>query len=115
MDYTIRILRKCKEYGFKVYMDPHQDIVSVYSTTYRSFFYLTTETPSFMTRFSPIRSSHTPRIALLISGPSPLTSLVDLFNPSPPFAFKTMLFSSFSGLGIAVALEHLTGRFPPAE
>ena len=27
MDYTIRVLRKCKEYGFKVYIDPHQDIV----------------------------------------------------------------------------------------
>jgi hypothetical protein len=23
MDYTIRTLRKCKEYGFKVYMDSH--------------------------------------------------------------------------------------------
>ena len=29
MDYTIRILYKCKEYGFKVYMDPHQDAVCV--------------------------------------------------------------------------------------
>ncbi|KAG8965423.1 hypothetical protein FRC05_003260 [Tulasnella sp. 425] len=31
IDYTIAVLRKCKEYGFKVYIDPHQDVWSRWS------------------------------------------------------------------------------------
>ncbi|KAH7908370.1 glycoside hydrolase family 5 protein [Hygrophoropsis aurantiaca] len=31
MDYTIAVLRKCKEYGFKVFLNPHQDTWSRFS------------------------------------------------------------------------------------
>ncbi|KZV89762.1 glycoside hydrolase [Exidia glandulosa HHB12029] len=28
MDYVIRVLQKCKDYGFRIFMDPHQDVWS---------------------------------------------------------------------------------------
>ncbi|KAG8908182.1 hypothetical protein FRB99_008725 [Tulasnella sp. 403] len=31
IDYTIEVLRKCKEHGFKVFIDPHQDVWSRFS------------------------------------------------------------------------------------
>jgi hypothetical protein len=34
MDYTIRVLQKCKEHGFKVFMDPHADVVSPFHLIY---------------------------------------------------------------------------------
>ena len=38
MDYTIRVLRKCKQYGFKIYMDPHQDTVRGFPVFVKSLF-----------------------------------------------------------------------------
>lgn len=31
IEYTAQMLKKCKEYGFRVIMDPHQDIVKSFA------------------------------------------------------------------------------------
>ena len=48
MDYTIKVLRKCKEYGFKIYMNPHQDVVRAIGCR--------SQTSSLLINIAPFRS-----------------------------------------------------------
>ncbi len=111
MDYTIRVLRKCKEYGFKAYMDPHQDVVSVYSTCRVSLSHHHHENAFLRDPFlpDPLPPSRNAPLGLLTSDLPPLTpSTCSTFH----HASLSILAPSSSGLGIVVALGRLIGHLP---
>ncbi|TFK32596.1 glycoside hydrolase superfamily [Crucibulum laeve] len=89
IDYTIRVLQKCKEYGFRVYMDPHQDTRAMFQLVHRLQGKLQERRQSFV---------HVDNLLLLLRRPfAKRTTMTHYASTSPFMVGRWSRFSGGSG------------------